>query len=59
MLEPYLKSRPRQENSSSIELTWASSNSQRTTKVLLVDPSRLGGNASRQILVYEIVNMKP
>ena len=60
MLELYLNSRPRRENSSSIKLTWIPSNSQRITQALqTTDPCKLGRNASRQILVWEIVNIEP
>jgi uncharacterized protein (DUF2132 family) len=56
MLDLYLNSRHRRGNSSSIELTWFSSNSQRTTQVSqIANSSRLGGNVSRQVLVRDIV----
>jgi len=43
-----------------MELTWFSSNSQRTTQVSqIVGPSRLGGNVSRQVSVQEIINIEP
>ena len=52
MLELYLNSRPRLGNSSSMGLTWFPSNSQRTTQSSqTTGPSRLGGNARRQVLV--------
>jgi len=60
MLELYLNSKPKRGNSSSIELTWVLNNSKRTTQTSqAAGPSRLGGNASRQILVQEIINIKP
>jgi len=60
MLKLYLNSRSRRENSSSIELTWFLSNSQRTTQTLRTnDPSRLYGNDNRQVSVLEIVNIEP
>jgi len=43
-----------------MELTLVPSNSQRTTQTSqAASPSRLDGNASRQISLQEIVNMKP
>jgi len=52
MLELYLNSRPRQQNSSSMDLTWVPSNYKRTTHTSqTIGPSRLGGNTSKQILV--------
>ena len=60
MLELYWNSRPRRENSSSMELTQFPSNSQRTTQASqTAGPSRLGDNANRHVLVEEIVNMEP
>jgi hypothetical protein len=60
MLELYLNSKPKRGNSSSIELTWVLNNSKRTTQTLqAAGPSRLGGNVRRQILVHEIINIKP
>ena len=48
MLELYLNSRPRQRNSSSMDLTWVSSNSKRTTQTSqIIGPSKLGGKPSR------------
>jgi hypothetical protein len=50
MLELYLNSRPKRENSYSMELTWILSNSHRFTQTSrTTSPSMLGGNASRQI----------
>jgi hypothetical protein len=60
MLELYLNSKPKRENSFSIELTRVLNNSKRTTQTSqAAGPSRLGGNARRQILVHEIINIKP
>jgi hypothetical protein len=50
MLDLYLNSRPRRENSYSMELTWVLSNSHRFIQTSrTTSPSMLGGNASRQI----------
>jgi len=60
MLDLYLNNRHRRENSSSMELTWFSSNSQRTRQVSqIAGSSRLGGNVSRQVSLWEIINMEP
>jgi hypothetical protein len=60
MLELYLNSKPKRGNSSSIELTRVLNNSKRTTQTSqTAGSSRLGGNARRQILVHEIINIKP
>ena len=43
-----------------MELTQFPSNSQRTTQASqIAGPSRLGDDANKQVLVEEIVNMKP
>jgi hypothetical protein len=50
MLDLYLNSRLKRENSYSMELTWILSNSHRFTQTSrTTSPSMLGGNASRQI----------
>jgi len=60
MLELYLNSKPKRGNSSSIELTRVLNNSKRTTQTSqTAGSSRLCGNARRQILVHEIINIKP
>ena len=59
MLELYLNSKSRRGNSSSIEQTRVLNNSQRTTQTSqAAGQSKLDGNAGRQILEHEIINMK-